>query len=444
MSSSLAPSDDTSSATAPQPKFAQIYIFDTDNKLGNRMNFAEEQQEGIQDARRIFKSQGTPDPRRYNDSTASEIGVLIVGGADNPDMEPSNRDVVVRLKGPDDSLIRINEIHQHYDPLHYIFMFPAGDPGWYCDIKSYNPEAMSTDDGDSDSENGDSYVTIMQYYSSRLMIRQGADANLPKNQQVGLHSFGKLFRQYIVDMFAKMEQQRLNFIRYNQKSLRAAVYNGLRDAIHLDDHDMSSIGKQDAMALVRRFGKPDLFITFTCNPAWDKITRELLQGQTANDRPDLSARVFNLKMRALLDDIIIKTKVFGKVVAYVYPIEFQKHGLPHGYMLFILDHPDKPATVEDVYQIVHAEIPDPVTHSPAYNTNTTCMIHGLCGLLNPDFRGMKNGKCTKNYPYTFNDTTVFDPSDQQHSAISYRRRNIPGRTILRNSGTITVCSEIRV
>jgi len=48
---------------------------------------------------------------------------------------------------------------------------------------------------------------------------------------------------------------------------------------------------QDAMALVRRFGKPDLFITFTCNPAWDKITRELLQGQTANDnRPNLSAR----------------------------------------------------------------------------------------------------------------------------------------------------------
>jgi len=43
MSSSLVPSDDTtSSATtiAPQPKFAQIYIFDTDNELRNEMNVA--------------------------------------------------------------------------------------------------------------------------------------------------------------------------------------------------------------------------------------------------------------------------------------------------------------------------------------------------------------------------------------------------------------------
>ena len=128
-SSSLVPSDDMSSATAPHPKFAQIYIFDTDNKLRNRMNvagnsevdqntmatlqrvmhdinpfvsqfktmkeLAEEQPERIQNVRMIFKSQGTPDLRRYNDPTASEIGVLIVGGADNPDdMEPSNRDIV--------------------------------------------------------------------------------------------------------------------------------------------------------------------------------------------------------------------------------------------------------------------------------------------------------------------------------------------------------------
>jgi len=31
----------------------------------------------------------------------------------------------------------------------------------------------------------------------------------------------------------------------------------------------------DAMALVRRFGKPDIFLTMTCNPNWDKIKREL-------------------------------------------------------------------------------------------------------------------------------------------------------------------------
>ncbi|CEP07408.1 hypothetical protein, partial, partial [Parasitella parasitica] len=182
MSSSLVPSDDMSSTATSQPKFAQIYIFDTDNELRNRMNvagnsevnegtmailqgvmhdvnpfvsqfktmkeLAEELPEGIQDIRMIFKSQGTPDPRRYNDPTAFEIGVLIVGGADGPDTEPSNRDIVLRLKGPENSLTRINEIHQHYDPLHYVLMFPRGDSGWYCDIKSYNPNSMNTERND--------------------------------------------------------------------------------------------------------------------------------------------------------------------------------------------------------------------------------------------------------------------------------------------------------
>ena len=49
---------------------------------------------------------------------------------------------------------------------------------------------------------------------------------------------------------------------------------------------------QDAIAIVRRFGKPDLFITFKCNPKWIKITNNLFQGQTASDRPDLITRVF--------------------------------------------------------------------------------------------------------------------------------------------------------
>lgn len=37
---------------------------------------------------------------------------------------------------------------------------------------------------------------------------------------------------------------------------------------------------QDAMAIVRKMGKPDLFITMTCNLKWVEITRELQPGQT--------------------------------------------------------------------------------------------------------------------------------------------------------------------
>ena len=53
---------------------------------------------------------------------------------------------------------------------------------------------------------------------------------------------------------------------------------------------------QDSMALVRKFGKPTLFITMTCNPNWVEITRELA-GQAPNDRPDVIARVFRMKLK---------------------------------------------------------------------------------------------------------------------------------------------------
>jgi len=46
---------------------------------------------------------------------------------------------------------------------------------------------------------------------------------------------------------------------------------------------------QDAMAIVAKFGKPDLFITMTCNPKWREIEENLLPGQQASDRPDICA-----------------------------------------------------------------------------------------------------------------------------------------------------------
>jgi hypothetical protein len=80
---------------------------------------------------------------------------------------------------------------------------------------------------------------------------------------------------------------------------------------------------QDSMAIVRHFGKPDLFITMTCNPKWPEI-QEVLAGQSAADRPDLTARVFKLKLKALFNDI--KGGALGRPVADIHTIEFQKVG----------------------------------------------------------------------------------------------------------------------
>ena len=81
----------------------------------------------------------------------------------------------------------------------------------------------------------------------------------------------------------------------------------------------------DAMAIVRSFGKPTLFITVTCNPKWPEIVAALLPGQKAEDRPDLVARVFHQKLQRLLKDVT-KDGIFGKPNAFMWVIEFQKRG----------------------------------------------------------------------------------------------------------------------
>ena len=109
---------------------------------------------------------------------------------------------------------------------------------------------------------------------------------------------------------------------------------------------------QDSMAICRTFHKPDIFLTMTANPNWPEIQDALLreqppadesapQGrkQTAADRPDIVARVFEQKKKALIQEI--KSGLFGKVTAMIHTIEFQKRGLPHMHLLIFLDPADK-------------------------------------------------------------------------------------------------------
>ena len=117
---------------------------------------------------------------------------------------------------------------------------------------------------------------------------------------------------------------------------------------------------QDAITIVRKFGKPDLFTTFKCNPFWDEITCILLPKQKATDRPDLIVRVFKQKLRELLNDIL-KKHVLGKPVAHVYTIEFQKRGLPHAHILVILADDCNPRDPSDYDKIVCAELLIPIS-----------------------------------------------------------------------------------
>ena len=113
------------------------------------------------------------------------------------------------------------------------------------------------------------------------------------------------------------------------------------------------------MAIVRNIGRPDLFITMTCNPKWKELKYVLTEFPIAtmpNDIPNITVRLFYRKFKCLLDDIE-KHQIFGKVLAYVYTIEFQKRGLPHAHLVVILHHNNILMTPEAIDKHISAEIP---------------------------------------------------------------------------------------
>ena len=59
-----------------------------------------------------------------------------------------------------------------------------------------------------------------------------------------LHYYGRLFQQLIVDMYTVVEQTCLNYLRFNQKQIRAELYiNGLQDAMISGD-SITNVGQR--------------------------------------------------------------------------------------------------------------------------------------------------------------------------------------------------------
>ncbi|KAH7836195.1 hypothetical protein Vadar_033591 [Vaccinium darrowii] len=74
------------------------------------------------------------DRRRYNLPTSDEIVVIIPGdGTEASGM----RDIVLHLCG-NNELMRINECHPAYLPLHYVLLFPHGELGWDPDLQQWD------------------------------------------------------------------------------------------------------------------------------------------------------------------------------------------------------------------------------------------------------------------------------------------------------------------
>ena len=338
---------------------------------------------------------------RYNAPTTNEVAVLIVENR-NP------REIVLEKRN--DRKQYVSDTHRSYDPLQYPLLFPRGEDGYCWKLPTFNPSTGQMVPKPT--------VSAMSFYAYHMMKREQSFNTLLKGRD--------LLNQFAVDMYAKIEGERLSYIRNNQSQLRSATYTDLRDEIRRNENQTagpSNIGRpvclpssfiggprymheraQDAMTYVRKFGRPHLFITFTCNPTWPEIQAELFEGQTAKHRNDIVARVFNLKLHKMMD-LMTKLQVFGEVQCYVYTIEWQKRGLPHAHILIWLKDAIRPV---DLDRFISAEIPDETTDPGLNSIVTKNMIHGPCGALNRSSPCMKDGKCSKGYPKDLREETMTD------------------------------------
>jgi len=215
----------------------------------------------------------------------------------------------------------VNILSRHYEPLHYVLLFPHADIGWGLD---HVPDIPS--------------LTQIQWYRSRLLA----------NDDDRFSIFGRLSAEYVVDMYSRTEEQRLFYIakerRHHVNEISEAGQHHEEEEGQGNDADpgiklpASFLGSRawtsdqtaDAMALGRKYGKPTFFCTMTFNPDWPEVRECLLPGQTAFDVPVIVARVFKSRLEKVLQ--VLRT-CFGSKKYMIKVIEFQKRGFPHAHII---------------------------------------------------------------------------------------------------------------
>ncbi|XP_019237975.1 PREDICTED: uncharacterized protein LOC109218112 [Nicotiana attenuata] len=301
-----------------------------------------------------LKSDSGLDQRTYNLPTSSEVAAIWIEDESSSNISLPH----IRIYTHSCKSQLVNYYYSCYDPLQYPLLFPYGQNGWHCGIKKiirtnntvstgiyYEHEQLPSVENmcsidmllDMEAEvlqkkkQKRNTVSCREYYCYKLQMRD--------DEENGVLHAGRAFQQYSVDQFIKLETQRLDFYSLNQDLFRVDASAGLLDVLRHGERDASNIGKQsflpasfvggprdmrrrymDAIALVQHFGKPDIFLTMTCNPSWPEIEEHLL-------------------------------------------VTDEKHDLPHAHFLIILNNEYKLLTPEAYDKIVCAELPDRDTNN---------------------------------------------------------------------------------
>ncbi|GBM82729.1 hypothetical protein AVEN_183169-1 [Araneus ventricosus] len=223
-------------------------------------------------------------------------------------------------ENPQQPFININILSPNLDP--YAILFPYGESGWQ---PNWRCESYQGEQGNQSRVN----VTMLQYKSALTAVR---------DDSIQLLVWGNLWRtvlRHLTVMYISqypppdmgnsfclvVEANNLNFARTHQQQLRTEFYQGLAD--HLENAAQNAVVKAgipvivpssfegtprcaDAIFIFAKYGAPDLFITFTANPKCPEITENFRPFEHTTDSPDLLARVFNVKLKSLTDDLTVE------------------------------------------------------------------------------------------------------------------------------------------
>jgi hypothetical protein len=143
-------------------------------------------------------------------------------------------------------------------------------------------------------------LTQIGYYTNLLMRDFIWNPALNAYTPLRFGRFGPLYNEYLVDMYSRVEDERLDTIRSDSIQQRMAKRVDIeRNVDNLDS--LQRLGRSvlgssfvnstrhnkkelaNAYALCDHFGRASLFITITCNPHWEEITNLLKPGQQAGE-----------------------------------------------------------------------------------------------------------------------------------------------------------------
>ena len=331
-----------------EPKFLQLYIYDTENEVKNRLRHFGRGGSGslnpeivqrliqvldahnelvavFRTARDICSQPDVPEftihlynvngARQYDTPSADILGGIIFENGPQPE---TDYDVIIHKKG--EGLQRINKLHSTYMALQFPLLFVYGQPGYTTSL------TLETHNAQGEKPK----MTMNTYYMYQLYERPHEYGLLFKG--------GRLFQQYVVSVYCALEQERLDFVRAKQNNIRSDYLSGIHDAISRGDRSGADIGKRiilpssftggprymyshylDALAICRVLGNPQFFITFTCNVNWPEIRRYMQRYPhlSASDRADIVDRVFQEKVHDFVKTLK-EGKIFGPVTGGIH------------------------------------------------------------------------------------------------------------------------------